>query len=148
MFALLAAVAGAIFLSQPELAEEWKQRLTAASEPDENAPVALPEPGAVEVTGIRAWRDESAELRIRASLINHQISPYSQTAFEVQVFGRAGDGMGRLLGSFSVELDEPIAGRSARDVEAELDALDGLAEFPHWSELTGRINLETPGGTP
>jgi hypothetical protein len=144
VFALLAAVAVAIGMSQPELLSEWRERLTAPAEAEEGAPIALPAPGAVEAAGLRAWRDEKAEVRIRATLVNHQMSPDPALEYQVLVFARADADTGKLLGSFEVKLDEPLAGRSAREVEASLDAPGGLAEFPHWSELVGRV--QRPGG--
>lgn len=138
-FALLAAMAVAVGMSQPELLTEWRESLTAPAEPEEGAPVALPPPGAIEAAGLRAWRDEKAQVRIRATLVNHQMSPAPDLEYEVSVFARVEEDQGRLLGKFTVQLDEPIEGRSSKDVEALLNAPDGLADFPHWSELVGRV---------
>ena len=142
-FALLAAVAVAIGMSQPQLLSEWRERLTAPAEAEEGAPIALPAPGAIEAAGLRAWRDEKAEVRIRATLVNHQMSADPNLEYEVLIFARADADTWKLLGSFQVKLDEPLGGRTAREVEASLDAPDGLAKFPDWSELVGRV--QRPG---
>jgi len=139
LFALLTAVAAAVLLSQPELVAEWRDRLTAPAEVDGVALVPLPPPGMIEAAGVRAWRDEKAQLRVRATLVNHQMSAARDLEYEVQLFAPAGEGTGKPLGGFPVKLEEPLAGRSAREVEAMLDAPGGLADFPPWNELIARV---------
>lgn len=145
VFALIAAVVAAVLLSQPDLVSEWRDQLTAPAEVDGVPLVDAPEPGAIEAAGVRAWRDEKAELRVRATLVNHQMSAASDLEYEVLLFAPATDDKVKPLGSFRVTLEEPLAGRSALEVEATLEAPEGLAGFPHWSELVSRVRR--PGTT-
>ncbi len=132
-------MAAAVLLSRPELVSQWRDRLTVPAEQDGVTLVEAPEPGVIEAAGVRAWRDEKAELRVRATLVNHQMSPETNLEYEVLLFAPAAGGKAKPLGSFQVQLDEPLAGRSAREVESTLDAPEGLADFPHWSELIARV---------
>jgi hypothetical protein len=139
LFALLAATATAVYLSQPQLFIEWRDNLLTSFAGSEDQPIPLPEPGMLEAAGLRAWRDENAVVRIRATLVNHQISPVAAGDYEVLVLARVGDEAGRLLGAFPVTLDAELPGRTSVEVESPFDAPDGLARFPHWSDLVGRV---------
>ena len=136
LFLALASVAVAIYLSSPDLFVEWRDKLTGGSG---EASEVIPEAGALEVSGLRAWRDANAEVRIRAALTNHQMAAAPAGDYEVLIIERDGNRLGRVLGRFQATLDEPLAGNALVEVDAPLDAPQGLADFPHWSELVGRV---------
>ncbi|MBI1356012.1 MAG: hypothetical protein GC160_16855 [Acidobacteria bacterium] len=145
LFLVLASAGVAVYMSSPELFSQWRDELAGGDSAE--AAVTIPEAGGLEVSGLRAWRDANAEVRIRAALTNHEMAPAPAGDYEVLVLERGEDnGTGRLLGRFHIKLDKPLEGNGLLEVEEPFDAPEGLSAFPHWSDIVGRVRRPESSG--
>jgi hypothetical protein len=137
---LVLSLAGAIYLARPDL-------MTVEGVSLPKLPGREPPPlqeGPIEVSGIRTWRDEQAKLRVRAVLINHTAGPYPELNFRISLLNPEAEDAAPAAATFEVKLEEPIAARASREVEADLIAPDGLTALPEWNRMPVRLEAIPP----
>jgi hypothetical protein len=135
------AIAAAIYFARPDLFR--------SAPPFEDPPLAegTGESGSaylgdIEVAGVRTWYDDDYNPKVNAVVINHSDSPQSNVNLLVELRTRAASMSDTPLGSFEIQLDEPLGAREARDVQFDLKAMGTLASLPPWHEM--RVDLQKP----
>ncbi len=132
---VLAALAVAVYLARPELFAF--EGVSLPKLPKAEAPPL--QDGALEVAGIRAWRDADARLKVRAVLVNHTAGPYPRNRLSIALHDPAAEEHAPAAATFEVELEEPLLARESREIETELLAPEGLTALPEWNRIQVRV---------
>jgi hypothetical protein len=140
---LALSLAGAIFLARPDLMTVEGVSLPKLPKLSGREEPPLQQ-GPVEVAGIRAWRDDQSKLRVRAVLVNHTPGPLRDLGYTITLFNPEAEDDAPAAATFTVAFDTPLQSRESREVEAELDAPDGLTALPEWNRMRVAIAESRP----
>ena len=137
---LLVAMGGAVFLARPDLFQV-KSPLNLEEVPlTDSVGFSTAAFGDLQVAGVRALYTDDLKPKVRFVVINHSDTPQANLRIQAHLSPKNAPLNAPPLASFAIALEEELAPRESRDLEADLLALGTLAAFPPWKEL--RIELE------
>ena len=137
---LLVAMGGAVFLARPDLFQA-KPPLNLEEVPlTDSVGFSTAAFGDLQVAGVRPLYTDDLKPKVRFVVINHGDTPQANLRIQAHLSPKNAPLDAPPLAGFVITLEDGLAPREARDLEADLLALGTLAAFPPWKEL--RIELE------
>ena len=137
---LLVAMGGAVYLARPDLFQA-KPSLNLEEIPlTDSVGFSTAAFGNLQVAGVRPLYTEDLKSRVRFVVINHGDKVQADLRIQAHLSPKNAPLNAPPLAGFVIALEEELAPRESRELEADLLALGTLASFPPWKEL--RIELE------
>lgn len=137
---LLVAMGGAVYLARPDLFQA-KSPLNLEEVPlTDSVGFSTAAFGDLQVAGVRPLYTDDLKSRVRFVVINHGETPQANLRIQAHLSPKNAPLDAPPLAGFVITLEEELAPRESRELEADLLALGTLAAFPPWKEL--RIELE------